>query len=95
MSATSFVSGTMTRLGTVSPAEKLTFEAFGLGAPSGYAVRWPLFCGCVTVRLMTAAAAPAGTFPDRLSRSTPSAATGPVTPVPFLVSKTRVGVPGW
>src|ERR1700679_4384506 len=35
MSATSFVSGTITRLGTVSPGKKLGFEASGLGSPPG------------------------------------------------------------
>src|ERR1700676_1696410 len=52
------LTGTMTRLGTVSPATKLRLEATGCVAPDGHTVRKLVAVGLVTVTFNTTADTP-------------------------------------
>jgi hypothetical protein len=89
---------TSTRFGTVCPAEKFTFDAFGRLAPSGYTVKIPAAVGLVTVTFTTTAVTPDAGTPDAPATCKATdefAATGPVTPpVPVRVSSTRTGLTG-
>src|SRR5271165_2001331 len=90
--------GMITRLGTLSPAEKLIFDASGRTVPSGKAVRKLVAVPPVPVTLATTALAPEGTPPSPVTCTSsvpPAERVFPAQGVEFpllLVSQIREGV---
>src|SRR5258706_63997 len=88
---------TLTRFGTVCPATKFRFDAFGNDASHGYTVANPAPPGWVTVTFATTAVAPDGTPPRPVTCSVkvcPPASFPVGAPFPTRVSRIRDGVTG-
>src|ERR1039458_2367341 len=91
---------TVTRLGTVSPAEKFRLELVGRLCPDGYTVRKPFALAWVTVTLSTSAVSDGqvGTQPVSVlgaMTSVPPGRSGPLgAPRATRVSTIRVGPSG-
>src|ERR1700682_1550831 len=87
--------GTLTRFARVSPAAQLRFETVAGLDPAGVTFRKLEAVVFVTVTLRTTPVAPAGTVvvpPATVKVSDPPGPSGvDVPPVPFLVSRMRLG----
>src|ERR1700682_3285924 len=87
---------TITRLGTVWPAVKLTLEVRGQ-PPAGKSVTQPATLGLVAVTFRATAATPVDGTPPRLSTVKPIVCPGPIVvepPSPVRVSSSRLGTSG-